>query len=323
MCAPCHGSAAAPGGPCPDQIFEVNVIGLPSMTLAEYAAYERDMGARVAESGGVFWRRVRPLFYRPLFLLEPLDAGGVTPPAEARWGGWQFVVGDPARANGSIDVLLFRNASAYSLDRLEKKRRWEVRTAQRHFTVRRIESPRELTEAHPAYVDFQRRTRYGYRSDRVDARRFAEWAQAVFRHPKVRVLGAWEGGTLRAVSVLQRVGTTLLYSTFFASSGALHRHVASLMLHEVRRLAAESGCVDQVFAGLRKAGREASVDEFYLQRGCEIVRLPACLRVHPLTGWCLRMIRPGLWRRLSGERVGVAESAKAGRASSCLSAGSR
>ena len=41
-----------------------------------------------------------------------------------------------------------------------------------------------------------------------------------------------------------------------------------LMLHEVRTAAAESGEISTVFAGLRKAGKGQSVDEFYLHRGC-------------------------------------------------------
>jgi hypothetical protein len=67
------------------------------------------------------------------------------------------------------------------------------------------------------------------------------------------------------VAVGVPVERTLFYSTFFARERALKLHVASLMLHTARAHAAACGWA-QVYAGLRKQGREAGVDEFYLQQ---------------------------------------------------------
>jgi hypothetical protein len=270
------------------------------MTPGEYAAYERSMGATVVESDGIYWRRVRPGFYRPLLVFEPLNHLVVRPPCGAVWGGWQYTVCSREWANGSIGFLFFDDIAGYDLDCLDKKRRWEVRTAERLFTVRALKGPEELTAAHPLYVDFQRRTGYKYRADRLDPACFAQWARQVFQHPGVMVLGAWQEDRLRAVSILQRVERTLVYATFFASGDALRRHVASLMLHSIRLLGCHLERVTRIYAGLRKCGKEKSVDEFYLQRGCELVMLPARLHVHSVTGWLLRTFRPSLWRRLLG-----------------------
>jgi hypothetical protein len=281
----------------------LNEVFLQPMTPGEYAAYERSMGATVVESEGIYWRRVRPGFYRPLLVFEPLNHLFVRPPCGVVWGGWQYAVCNPEWANGSISFLVFKSVAGYDLHCLEKKRRWEVRTAERVFTVRPLNGPEELSAAYPVYVDFQRRTGYKYRSDRLDPACFAQWARQVFQHPGVLVLGAWHEECLRAVSILQRVGRTLIYATFFATGEALRRHVASLMLHGVRVLGAHLDGVAQIYAGLRKGGGEKSVDEFYLQRGCEVVTLPARLHVHPVTGWLLKTFRPDLWRRLLGQPV--------------------
>jgi len=276
-------------------------VNVDKMTRAELAAYERAMGARIVESGGVFWRRVRPLFYRPLLPFEPLDLDSIKPPPQARWGAWQCAVTDAKRANGSLAFVMFRDAPAYQLEMLDKKRRWEVRAAARHFTIRPLTLPEELQRAYDVFVEFQQRTGYRYRSDRVDPRRYAAWAQEVFRHRGARVLGAFEGAQLRAIGIVHALVDTLIYATFFAAEQALQRHVASLMLHVVRQMAAGLAGVQRIYAGLRKHGPDVTVDQFYLLRGAEVVVQPAYCWVHPVMAWCLRQFRPELLRRLLGE----------------------
>jgi hypothetical protein len=274
--------------------------GTESMTEAEYAAYERAMGARVLEAGGVWWRQVRPFFYRPLIPFQALDPERVQPPRAARLGGFQHVVDDPARANSRITLLLFRRANEYQLESFEKKRRWEVRVALKNFQVQRLSEREPLArEGHAVYLEFRRRTGYSYRADREDPERFAAWVTAVVQTPKVLVWGAFEAGVLQAVAVGVPVERTLFYSTFFARERALKLHVASLMLHTARAHAAACDWAE-VYAGLRKQGREAGVDEFYLQRGCEAVSLPARYRLNPLIESGLRLLMPRDLDRITG-----------------------
>lgn len=273
---------------------------LRPLSLAEYAAYERRLGVRVVEANRVYWRRVRPLFYRPVLPLQMLDPTSVQGPREARWGGYQFAVRHSAEANSTMALLLFRDSDSYRLECLDKRRRWEVRTASQRFTIRPLESVSELRAAHSVYLDFLQRTKYRYRRDRARAERFLGWAEAVFLGRNVLVLGAFSSGEIQAVGICPTVDQTLIYATFFARETALKRHVASLMLHTIRSLAAGSGSVCQVYVGLRKNGVSRSVDAFYLERGCEVVLQPACSRVHLLTAWLLRVFQPGLWARITG-----------------------
>lgn len=272
------------------------------MTLAEYAAYHRSVGERIIESGGVFWRRVRPFFYRPVAPWQALDPATARPPDVGLLGGCQFVVKDGQSANSSIAFLVFPEAARYSLNSLDKKRRWEVRAAMTHFEVRMLRSPDELAGAHGVYLDFQRRTRYRYRADRVRPDRFVEWARTVFRHPKTVVLGAFAGGRMDAVAICHPVEDTLVYATFFARDAALRLHVSSLMLDRIRTLAAETGAIRQVFGGLRKTGRAMHVDDFYLQRGCQVAVRPAQCRLPPLTEIVLCLLLP----RRHGQIMGAA-----------------
>ena len=284
------------------------------MTVAEYAAYEQRLGARIVETGGFFWRRVRPMFYRPVIPFEPLDVNELQKSKPSHWGGYQHVVHDPSQANSTMAFLMFRDAEKYQLECLEKKRRWEVRTASRFFTSKPLESAEELAATHPVYLDFLSRTRYRYRSDRVRASRYQKWAETLFQYQKNLVLGAFSEGEIQAVSVCTLVGQTLIYATFFARNTALKRHVASLMLHTIRSAAAGKD-IRQVYVGMRKSGRAESVDTFYLKRGCEVVMLPAHCHIHPLTGGLLRTFFPNQWARLTDKAFIDADFARAKRTS--------
>lgn len=284
------------------------------MTVAEYAAYEQRLGACIVEAGGFFWRRVRPMFYRPAIPYEPLDANKLQKSKPARWGGYQHVVIDLSQANSTMAFLIFSDAENYQLEFLDKKRRWEVRTASRIFSIRPLENAGELAASHPVYLDFLSRTRYRYRSDRVRASRYQKWAETVFQHRKNLVLGAFSEGEIQAVSVCTLVGQTLIYAAFFARNTALKRHVASLMLHTIRSAAAGTD-IRQVYVGMRKSGRAESVDTFYLERGCEVLMLPAHCHIHPLTGGLLRTLFPNQWARLTGKAFIDADFARAKRTS--------
>ncbi len=273
---------------------------LRPLSPVEYARYERRLGTRVIEADGVAWRRVRPLFYRPLLPFLILDPGGLKGPRGTRWGGYQHAVRTPEQANSTLAFLMFRDVATYGLECLEKKRRWEVRSAAKYFEVKRLKDVSELAAAHPVYLDFRRRTGYRHRQDRVRAERFRQWAEAVLGQYPVLVLGAMVGGELQAVSVCLLVERTLIYATFFARENALKRHVASLMLHVIRSWAAASETVWQIYVGMRKTGPARSVDAFYLERGCEVVLQPARYRVNPFLGQLLRILRPGLWNLLTG-----------------------
>jgi hypothetical protein len=58
-----------------------------SMTVEEFARFRRSLGERVIPANGVFWRQVRPLFYRPLLPYQEYPSKSVSGPFPAffRW----------------------------------------------------------------------------------------------------------------------------------------------------------------------------------------------------------------------------------------------
>lgn len=270
------------------------------MTVNEYAALERQLGAALRLVDGVWWRRVRPFFYRPLYLFRPLDSDPVHTPALARWGGLQYPVRVGAPANSQLHYVMAEPASPYTLESLGKKDARVIRVAQKKLTVERIELTGALVRpAHEAYLEFQQRTRYQYKAERRNLDKFAAWAAIIRAFPKLLVLGAFVAGRLRGVSISFRVEDTVFFAMFFAANEVLKLGGADLVLHTVRQAAADAPGVCRVFATMFKG--EGGHDRFYLYRGFQQVSVPAVLRIHPGLALALRCCAPGAWARLNGE----------------------
>jgi hypothetical protein len=197
--------------------------------------------------------------------------------------------------------IAFSESRDYTLQRLSPRLRSYVRSAERHFVISPLSNgPEFKLRAHPLYVQFYERTGYNYLASRLHKRGFDRWVDAEFGDPGLLALGAWEGSSLVAVSLSRAVGRVWVYSSFFASNEAVRAHVANLLLHHVRGLAAADGDVDNVFVGMQKLGDQASLDAFFLHRGAEYIRRPAILQVNPMAKWMISRVRPDLWARLRG-----------------------
>jgi hypothetical protein len=280
-----------------DALTSVEISPLAAMTADEYAALQVAMGAKVVSSGGLWWRAVRPFFYRPLLPFRELSPDRAAYPALARLGGAQHLVPGGVPANSSMTLLVFDDPQSYSLESLDKSRRRDLRRSMERFVVKRLTDVDDFsTSAHPVYLSFYERTKYAYKSDRTDPRRFAEWARTLMRFPKVCVLGAYRGDELVAVGVSYVVEDTLLIPSIFAETSALAELVSESVLHTMRAQVVGVRGVNLIFAAM--AGMERGLDNFYLLRGARLESKPAWLSLNPLVSIVLRALRPDSYRRL-------------------------
>ena len=268
-----------------------------AMTADEYAALQIALGAKLVRSGGVWWRAVRPFFYRPLLPFRELAPDRAAYPALARLGGAQHLVSEGVPANSSMSLIVFDDPQSYSLESLSPSRRREIRRSMERFEVKRLTDVDDFsTSAHPVYLSFYERTNYAYRSDRTDPEKFAEWARTLMRFPKVCVLGAYRGDELVAVGVSFLVEDALFISSMFAATSALAGRVSESVLHTMRAQVAGVRGVNVTFAAM--AGMERGIDDFYLSRGARLESRPARLSLNPLMSIVLRTLRPDSYRRL-------------------------
>jgi len=279
----------------------MTAIAWRGMSIEEYAAFERSQGVPVLAVHGFYWMRVRPFFYRPLLPFREYPAVSVDYPARALLGGYQVAVPPGEGSNSHMGMLLFREPLAYSLGGLAPSKRKQVRKAAAEFVVRPIDDVDEFKEdGYHVYLSFLDRTNYGYKSDRREKPNFDLWADSVFSAPKILVFGAYRDGKLQGASISRLVEDTVVSSTMFSEGQALIRNVNSLLLHALREAASETPEVRQIFISMASNSGRTSVEEFFLVRGCELVRMPALLRLNPLARLYLRLRMPRRYAALLG-----------------------
>jgi hypothetical protein len=279
------------------------------MSADEYADFQRTQGDRLIKVKGVYWKRMRPCFYRPLLYFREHPATSVSAPWSSLFGAFQHAVPSSETANSFLNMLIFEDPGAYSLQSLTWQRRKQVKLAAKEFTIRRVDDEREFKEkAYPIYLSFYDRCQYKYYTERRSKEIFSRWADSLFRSPKVVVLGGYRDGELGGITVTQWVEDTLMYSTMFSDTASLKMHINSLMLHSVR--AAVAGCphIRQIFAGPYKYDAARGVDDFYLVRGCKLIRKPALLRINPLARAALNRCRPKEYAKLCGKLDAAGEA---------------
>jgi hypothetical protein len=271
------------------------------MTIDEFAAFERSQGAKIASIDGVYWRQVRPFFYRPLLATQEYVPRAVSAPPLALFGGFQHALASSEKANSLLNILMFEDIRNYSIDSLERHKRKQVRSAARYFVVRPIVDVNEFKEkAFPVYSSFYQRTQYQYKAERRERDYFCLWAQGLFSFPKVAVVGAYQEGQLVAVSISQWVEDTIVYSMVFCAAEALRLNVTSFLLHLLREAAANSEQVKRISVGMYKYRGRTGVDEFYFTRGCSLVRKPAFLSINPAMKVILKSSLPRQYAMLLG-----------------------
>jgi hypothetical protein len=204
-------------------------------------------------------------------------------------------------ANSRLNMLIFQNVEAYSLTDLGRGRRRQIMSAAKVFAIREITDVNEFKEkAYPIYVSFYQRTEYKYKRDRLNQLSFSRWAESLFQYGKFLILGAYRNEKLEATWTCQLVEDTVISMTAFSTSESQRLNVNSLLIHSVREASASSGQAKQIFVGMYKYGAAHGVDDFYLERGCSLVQMPARLRINPLAAAALRVFLPADLRRLRG-----------------------
>src|SRR6516162_470005 len=96
-------------------------LQLQPMPQHEFAALARDFGATVVGRNGIFWRRVRPLFYRPLLPVQEFPEMQTVRPF--KWPcGYQYALTVEGRANSMMNFIMLGGLGEYSLANLGRRR---------------------------------------------------------------------------------------------------------------------------------------------------------------------------------------------------------
>jgi hypothetical protein len=270
------------------------------IAINDFVAFRRALGENVQQCGRVWWRRARLLLFHSVAPLEEIRPTAGDRPMLSHFGAVQHLVPADVTPNCQVCFLMFPSDPSYGLASLNKGIRYQVRRSAARFRIAPLTDPDAfLRLAHPVYLEFHQRTQYSYKANRITREGFADWTRTLFRFPELRLLGAFDGESLVAVSVSYLLDHVVYYATFFSTTGALRDFVSDFMLHTVRADAAQQEGVRAVHAA--RAGMPRGLDRFYLARGAETRRHPALIRGNPIALTLLRHLMPETYRRLLGD----------------------
>ena len=248
------------------------------MTIDQYAQLEQQTGIPVIKKGDIYWREVRPFFYRPLLPFEtyPIEKTSELFPF---WNMIQFPVEEESRANSALNMIVIDDIQAYSIETLHKDRRRDVRKAIKNgVTIKQIHDAESfIPEAYPVYLSFYGRTHYGHHKDRNERETFAKWVRTLTSFEDVYLLGAYLNNELTAILVYCIVDRILVGKSLINSEKSIHSRAPDLLLHYTREEIAKKANIDLIFTGMLL--REQGINNFKLWRGAKILSLPAYLKM--------------------------------------------
>lgn len=269
------------------------------MTIDEYAALLTAQGTAVTNVDGVWWKRVRPFFYQPLFPLQEIEPLSKKPPAASLFGGYRHIVPASETANCTSNFIVWKRTDGYSVEKAAAHQRTNIKKGQKYFSVREMQDLQDfIAKAHAVYLSFYERTKYEYKRERTDKNHFAAWAEVLFRFPKVKILGAYHGDELCAVHVSYLVQSVLIEATAFSRTEALKYQVSGFLSHVIREQA--SACPDITLLYEGSVSGNKGIDEYKLRRGCTILTKPAFYRLNPFAELMLKQCMKKNYQKLIG-----------------------
>lgn len=269
-----------------------------SYSEAERAKQISTTGRKVVECEGVYFHEVRSGFFWPIDLLRPRERVIRKVPGTL---GHKMVVADPALGNGHLNIMAAFDVMEFSLDSLAKDRRKGVRRGLKQVEVRVIENSAQLVRegAHEIDTSFRSRTQWG---NAVSKEEFAARLGRLMSDPGMVWFGGYVDGKLAGYISISVVNSNATMGTIASHSDYLSQRVNDVLVYEMCRLSAESGCVDKLAFGLHCA--KETLNAFKESMLFKRRDLPAYTHVRWPIGWGLRLLRPSAYRRLLGSAPG-------------------
>jgi len=269
------------------------------MTIDEYAQLEERNGAKLCKVDDVWWRKVRPFFYRPLFPFSRIAPQNMKPPLASFLGGYQYLVSDPMYSNSYINFMVFDEINHYTINTVNSKRRQWINKGKRNFSIRQIDDLEDFINiGFKIYMSFYERTHYKWNAERRAYDGFVSWAQTLFDFPKVLLLGAYREGILSAVAVSYLVENVIIFATYFSDMESLKANVSDIMWHHLREMASQ--CKDATLISLGPFLRKEGLDEFKLRRGAKLIAEPAHYYVNPILLFSIKHLKTNIYEKLLG-----------------------
>jgi hypothetical protein len=278
---------------------KVNDFAWQSMSIDRFATFHAELGIKVCREGGIWWRQVRPFFYRPLLPLNKYTFHARRQ-GLARFAVFQHAVEKGCPHNSFLNPIVFDRLPEYEMKELAENARRNLKKAfTSGVTVARIFDKNYFAEhAYAVYLSFYERTKYSFDTSRRTRDGFARWTEKLFAFPENTVLGAFLSGKLIGLEITCLVDNILVIETVMHSNESLRLGAPDLMLHHWRTSARNQPEIHMILDSMLT--EKEGVNEFKLRRGAIVLALPACLHLAPAALHLLKVCNKRIYQKLHG-----------------------
>ena len=268
------------------------------MNIDEFAMYQKDEGTKVLKIDGIWWRKVRPFFYRPINPFVEIRPFSRNFPFNCFRRGFQHVVPSDCESNSSFNFFIYDNLQNYSFDILSTKRRNTIRKGIKHLTAKPLKDISEFTkEAYKIYYSFFQRTNYKYFKKYLHPKNFESWAKTLFSYPKITIIGIYHQKYLSAISISCLVDDIIFYDYFFSYKEIQKFQVTDFVTHFIRNAAASTQA-KYIFMSMPSGKR--SLDQSKLNRGIKLLKKPAYINVNSSVLLFLKILKKDKYNKIIG-----------------------
>lgn len=282
----------------PEPVSDWREVRLPMLREADLARWMSARGARIVEARGRYWNEVVPGFFQPLHYLARFAPRELVAPRRLCWGMRAVLTeAEAERANVVLPVHVMPDLPTYSVDRLDRRRRQEVKKAERAVDVVVLHRPdRLIADGFPLVLEATARNS---RNRAVAKPRFAAWLEAAFGGPGPVVLAMLQGESLLGFSFLFAIdGIAYAHQAFIGDAGR-RLHLDLLCFHIEAQIAQRTPGVHTLVNGLHARENEG-LCSFKKRQGLVVADYPSLTSLHPAADTMLRYLRPNQYYRLTG-----------------------
>ena len=197
------------------------------MKEAILARHMREAGYDIHFNAGIWWRRVLPCFYKPVFPLRAFAPSASRPLWRKALAGFSHATPEREGAKASWPIMILEKdrLRIFGMKSLNSSKRAQVRKGLRLSTIKKIDDIRDVVEEMKEIsISQARRTGHGKPPDYYEERD-KEWRAEIFRQfdvPGSEVWGAFGDGRMIAYYYSSLIENTMFIRAAKSLTEYLH-----------------------------------------------------------------------------------------------------
>ena len=272
---------------------------LKSMTEAQAADWWRARGLAVMFHRGRHWKQTRPGFFEPIHWLARLSPAEAARPRRLQWGFRATLDGVAApMANAALALHLLDGLEGYTLERLQSKRRFHVRKAQK---LARFETIEDTTLLREQGYEVYRSARERIRSGVLPKPQYLARLDDPCLGPRGRHLlaGVVDGRLAAYLTAFAVEGTAYIENVHLASE-FMSSSIGSGLIYEFVQQCRAAGAIERIVYGPHVPDAPA-LGVFKEGMGFPVQRIPSVMWLAPLVRLYIRRRHAHAYYMITGE----------------------